>query len=42
MVVHSTVQNRRLLDVACGGGHRSYAINSLEEVFRWKVVLACL
>lgn len=32
MIVYSAMQNRRLLDIACGGGHRSYAISSLEEV----------
>lgn len=32
LIIYSAVQNRRLLDVACGGGHRSYAVSSLEEV----------
>lgn len=32
LVVHSSVHNRRLLELACGGGHRSYATSPLREM----------
>ena len=31
-MLHSTLTNRDILTLPCGGGHRSYALNSLEEV----------
>ena len=32
LIVHSKEQNRRILDITCGGGHRSCAVDSLPEV----------
>ena len=32
MVLHSTVQNKHIMEVNCGGGHRSYGASSINEV----------
>lgn len=32
MVLHSTAQNKHIMEVNCGGGHRSYGVSSFNEV----------
>lgn len=32
MVLHSSTQNKHILEVNCGGGHRSYGISPFDDV----------
>lgn len=32
MVLHSTAQNKHIMQVSCGGGHRSYGTSSINQV----------
>ena len=32
MVLHSTAQNKHIMEVSCGGGHRSYGASSINQV----------
>lgn len=32
MVLHSTAQNKHIMQVNCGGGHRSYGASTMNEV----------
>ena len=46
MVLHSMAQNKHIMEVSCGGGHRSYGASSINQVSTdWdavcKVVFDC-